>query len=130
MAILVQKKRPALQAAEGVASDELNFEMPQPGDVFLVVAFIWSTICFLMVTLGDQLARRAAALTGSRVVRDLLLTEQTAIAAFMIIGIICIAAASFWFFNRYKLFASRAFCLRTGNRECRLAAYSRYIIRT
>ena len=57
-----------------------------------------------MVTFGTQLARRAAALTGSRVVRDLLLTEQTAIAAFMIIGIICIGA-SFWFFNRYKLLA-------------------------
>lgn len=101
MAILLPKKKLGLQPVHVRGSETIDFEQPNPGDVFMLAAFCWACICFFMVTFGQQLARRAATLSASSDIRELLLTEQTAIAGLMLVGIIGLAA-SFWFFNRYK----------------------------
>lgn len=81
--------------------DGVQFRMPNPGDVFMLIAFAWATFCFLMVVGGDRIARQAAMLSRSRFVRDLVLTDQSGIALLMIGGIAGLGVA-FFLIHRYR----------------------------
>ena len=98
MAISLQ--RGGLKAGN-VATDRVELKFPNPGDVFIMVAFAWAAVCFLLVVGGDQITRRLALLTGSRAVRDLLLTEQTAIGGLMVAGLVGLAV-SFYLISRFR----------------------------
>ena len=85
-------------------SEQSLLKMPNPGDVFILVAFAWATICFLMVVGGDTIARRLAIMSRSQVVRDVLLTEQSAIAMLMVGGMVGLAIA-FYLITRFRMLA-------------------------
>jgi len=87
---------------------QADLKFPNPGDIFIMVAFAWAAVCFLLVIGGEQITRRLSLLTGSRAVRDLLLTEQTAIGGLMIAGIVGLAV-SFYLIGRFRQ-ASTGFC--------------------
>ena len=114
MAIVLEKNRPSLVPVASARAEFVSFKLPNPGDVFMLVAFCWATLCFLMVTVGGQLAKKAAALTGSTEVRDLLLADQTAIAGLMLLGIAGIAAV-FYVFYRFKSLTITLLCIAMVN---------------
>jgi len=91
----------SLRSSDYIQETE-GFLLPNPGDVFMVVAFAWSTLCMLLVIDGGGLTRTIARLSGSQQIRQLLLTEQTAIAALLFVGVITLGVAFFVFF-RYRL---------------------------
>jgi O-antigen ligase len=78
-----------------------SFKLPNPGDAFMLVAFGWAAVCFLLVTGGKRFARQVASLGRSDTVTNLVLTEQTAIAAIMLAGIVGIAVL-FYVLTRYR----------------------------
>lgn len=81
-----------------------EFKRPSPGDVFILAAFGWAAICFLLVIGGQRFAMQAARLSASASVRELFLIEQTAIASLMIVGIMGIGVA-FFLISRYRQLA-------------------------
>lgn len=93
------QKRAAVHAS--YAKQRLSFKLPNPGDAFMLVAFGWAAICFLMVTGGPRFARQVARLGRSETVANLVLTEQTAIAGIMLAGIIGIGVL-FYVLTRYR----------------------------
>ncbi len=97
MAILTKSDR--LRSSFQTARD--SFRMPDPIDNFIVIAFGWASVCFLLVVGGDQIARRAALLSGSRALRQIILSDQSAIAFLMIGGVAGLAAA-FYVLSRLK----------------------------
>ena len=83
------------------ASEAAPFRVPNPGDVFLLVAFVWAVMCFLLVVAGDRFLRPLAAVISSPELRRILLTEQSALALVMVVGISAIAAG-FFVISRYR----------------------------
>ena len=73
------------------AKPEVSFKLPNPGDVFVLTAFGWASVCFFMVTIGNRLFFQLARLTASTNIRELLLENQSAIALIMVVGLIGIA---------------------------------------
>jgi O-antigen ligase len=114
MAIVLEKNRPTLVPVKTGRAEFVDFVLPNPGDIFMLVAFCWAALCFVMVTVGEKIARQAAGMTGSTEVRDILLADQTAIAGLMLIGIAGIAGA-FYVFHNYRNFTLSLLCVALVN---------------
>jgi O-antigen ligase len=71
------------------------FKMPNPGDVFILTAFGWATLCFFLVTIGTRLFVTLAQVSGSVAVREMIRGDQSAVAVVMLIGIMAIALGYF-----------------------------------
>ncbi|MEE4185767.1 MAG: O-antigen ligase family protein [Gammaproteobacteria bacterium] len=93
------ERRLELRAAHGARQSRLR--LPNPGDVFMLAAFGWAAVCFLLVTGGQRFARQVARLGRSETVSNLVLTEQTAIAGIMIAGLIGLGV-TFFFLTRFR----------------------------
>lgn len=93
------ERRLELRAAHSARQSGLR--LPNPGDVFMLVAFGWAAICFLLVTGGERFTRQIARLGRSETVSNIVLTDQTAIAGIMLTGLIGLAV-TFFFLTRFR----------------------------
>jgi len=72
-----------------------TFKMPDAGDIFILTAFGWATLCFFMVTIGTRLFVQLARMSGSAAIRELVRGDQSAVAVVMLAGIMAIAFGYF-----------------------------------
>lgn len=94
-------KNHAVNLRHGPSAEDSSFRLPNPGDVFLLVTFMWSVLCFFLVVGDQRIVARLARFISSNDVRQVLLTQQSAIAVVMIVGVGLIAL-TFYLLNRYK----------------------------
>lgn len=90
---------PAAATIGGLAptSKEREFLRVNPGDIFMVMAFVWALACLLLLVGGDRITRMIA--RTSRTAALLLSDNQVAIVGMLVVGVIVIAGIVY-FFNR------------------------------